>query len=61
MFYFDFHIVNDEVNLQFAISNQANSKYKEFFLQYFSLKYRVMIAVLCPRRSLFLWPSHECR
>ena len=59
--YFEFHILNDQVNPQFAVSNQGNSKQKQFFLQYFLLKYRVMIAVLCPRRSLFLWPSHECR
>ena len=24
--YFEFHIVNDQVNLQFAVSNQGNSK-----------------------------------
>ena len=60
MLYFDFHIVNDQVNLQFAILNQSYSKQKEFFLLYPSLKHRVMNAVLCPRRSLFLWPSNEC-
>ena len=32
MVYFNFHIVNDQVNLQFAILNQGNLKEKEFFL-----------------------------
>ena len=56
----DFHIANDQVNLQFTVSNQEKPKQKEFFLQYISLKHRVTVVVLCPRHSLLLWPSHEC-
>ena len=44
-----------------SVCKQGNLKQKEHHLQYLLLKQRVKIAILCPQRSLFMWPASEYR